>query len=67
MNERNGFLTAAEVAKRFGVTVRTLGNWRSRGWMPEPDPIEDPHVRRKLGVRIAWLRSTIDAWQETLK
>ncbi len=43
-----------EIAEMFGVNRVTVGKWRGRGILPEPDAY--------LPKRPLWLRSTIELW-----
>lgn len=46
-----------EIAEMFGVNRVTVGKWRHRGLLPEPDAF--------LPKRPLWFRDTIVAWGKT--
>jgi predicted DNA-binding transcriptional regulator AlpA len=46
-------LTAREVARQYGLPLRTVIDLRARGQFP-------PAVR--IGHRVYWTRETLDAW-----
>ena len=52
------FLTVRELASRYRVTQKTIGNLRRQGKIPAP---------LKIGRSARWLRSEIESWEQTLK
>lgn len=51
------YLSRKEVARKFGVTDRTIDNWRKKFGLP--------HYR--LGGRVRFKPSDMDAWMKTFR
>ncbi len=50
-------VSSKDIARRLGVKLRTVYQWRQRGLIPEPDFKADPPLWRWTTVE-AWARET---------
>ena len=51
-------LTAADVAKLCGVSVKTIGRWRRLGILPEPRKLGPKAHRYARDEILAWITTT---------
>ena len=51
------YITRKEIARKLGISMVTVHNWRNKKLMPEPD--------FKVENTVRWKTTTIDSWLES--
>ena len=55
------YITAPEIARKLGVSAKTIHHWREAGRMPAPYAKTPPQARAR-NTRHVWNRRKINAW-----